>query len=196
MCGSRRNDLVTVDGVVRAVPTDDASTIDTGLVLRSIGYRGAAVAGVPFDDAAGVIPNAGGRVDADSADIRRGLDQARTDGIHRHQQDLCPGDGRATCWPTSTPGCSRNQRAPSTRSPLSYGHECRSTSTCTAGGRSTALSDVDGARQGRSRRKLTDVAELLEVADGHQPRRHGAIWPGVTAHLVDLSAGRARAGPE
>ena len=59
-----RNEVVTDDGVVRPVPTDDVSTIATGLVLRSIGYRGVPVAGVPFDDATGTIPNAGGRVAA------------------------------------------------------------------------------------------------------------------------------------
>ncbi|CDO30877.1 4Fe-4S binding protein [Mycolicibacterium porcinum] len=37
-------------------------TIETGLVMRSIGYLGAPVAGVPFDAATGRIPNANGRV--------------------------------------------------------------------------------------------------------------------------------------
>ena len=55
-----RNELVTIDGTVRAVPTEHVETIDTPLVLRSIGYRGAPVVGVPFDD--GVIPNVEGRV--------------------------------------------------------------------------------------------------------------------------------------
>ncbi|KAA0115005.1 FAD-dependent oxidoreductase [Mycolicibacterium sp. P9-22] len=37
--------------------------LDTGLVLRSIGYRGAPVPGLPFDETNGVVPNAAGRVD-------------------------------------------------------------------------------------------------------------------------------------
>lgn len=49
-------------GVVRAVPTDRVEVIDASLVLRSIGYRGVAVLGVEFDQAAGVIPNVAGRV--------------------------------------------------------------------------------------------------------------------------------------
>ncbi|WP_332641956.1 FAD-dependent oxidoreductase [Aeromicrobium sp.] len=57
-----RNDLVEVDGQVRAVPTGHRDTIDTPLVLRSIGYRGVAAPGVPFDDEARVIPNVEGRV--------------------------------------------------------------------------------------------------------------------------------------
>ncbi|MGU3499527.1 FAD-dependent oxidoreductase [Mycobacterium sp. C31M] len=37
--------------------------LPTGLVLRSIGYRGVPVPGLPFDDETGVVPNDGGRVD-------------------------------------------------------------------------------------------------------------------------------------
>jgi len=50
------------DGRLRAVPTDREEVIECGLVLRSIGYRGRAVPGVPFDDARGLIRNDGGRV--------------------------------------------------------------------------------------------------------------------------------------
>jgi ferredoxin--NADP+ reductase len=42
--------------------TDQSCTIDAGLVLTSIGYRGKAVADLPFDDDAAVVPNDGGRV--------------------------------------------------------------------------------------------------------------------------------------
>ncbi|GFG74785.1 FAD-dependent oxidoreductase [Mycobacterium botniense] len=47
--------------------TDEVRRIDTGLVLTSIGYRGKPIRDLPFDDAAGVVPNDGGRViDPDS----------------------------------------------------------------------------------------------------------------------------------
>lgn len=36
--------------------------LDAGLVLTSIGYRGKPIAGLPFDSAAAVVPNAAGRV--------------------------------------------------------------------------------------------------------------------------------------
>ncbi|PRC60944.1 ferredoxin, partial [Mycobacterium sp. ITM-2017-0098] len=42
--------------------SDDAVEIPAGLVLTSIGYRGKAIRGLPFDDAAAVVPNDGGRV--------------------------------------------------------------------------------------------------------------------------------------
>lgn len=42
--------------------TDQVRRIDAGLVLSSIGYHGTPIADLPFDDAAGVVPNEGGRV--------------------------------------------------------------------------------------------------------------------------------------
>jgi ferredoxin--NADP+ reductase len=54
-----RNELV--DG--RAVATDERETIPCGLVFRSVGYRGLALPGVPFDEGAGTVPNEGGRVE-------------------------------------------------------------------------------------------------------------------------------------
>jgi len=49
-------------GVLRARSTERHETIGCGLVLRSIGYRGVPLEGVPFDETHGVIPNEGGRV--------------------------------------------------------------------------------------------------------------------------------------
>ncbi len=46
----------------RAVATDVTETLECGLVFRSVGYRGVALPGVPFDDRAGRIANDGGRV--------------------------------------------------------------------------------------------------------------------------------------
>ncbi|KUI39455.1 4Fe-4S binding protein [Mycobacterium sp. GA-2829] len=42
--------------------TDEVRRIDAGLVLTSIGYHGRPVAGLPFDDATGTVPNDVGRV--------------------------------------------------------------------------------------------------------------------------------------
>jgi ferredoxin--NADP+ reductase len=54
-----RNELV--DG--RAVATDERETIPCGIVFRSVGYRGIALPGVPFDETSGTVPNEGGRVE-------------------------------------------------------------------------------------------------------------------------------------
>ncbi len=50
------------DGSVAAVPTGETETLEAQLVFRSVGYRGAALPGVPFDERASVIPNEAGRV--------------------------------------------------------------------------------------------------------------------------------------
>jgi len=58
-----RNELQRDDGGrIRAVDTGERETIECGLVLRSIGYKGIPIEGVPFDERAGTISNEGGRV--------------------------------------------------------------------------------------------------------------------------------------
>jgi ferredoxin--NADP+ reductase len=49
-------------GALRARATGSTETIEAGIVFRSIGYRGVALPGVPFDDQRCTIPNAQGRV--------------------------------------------------------------------------------------------------------------------------------------
>lgn len=57
-----RNELV-VDGDRTSVrATGEVEDIECGLVLRSIGYRGTPVPGVPFDEGRGTLPNDMGRV--------------------------------------------------------------------------------------------------------------------------------------
>jgi ferredoxin/flavodoxin---NADP+ reductase len=49
-------------GTLRAVATGEEEVIECGLVLRSIGYRGRPLPGVPFDERRGLIRNEAGRV--------------------------------------------------------------------------------------------------------------------------------------
>jgi ferredoxin--NADP+ reductase len=49
-------------GRIAAVSTGEHETIPAGLVLRSVGYRGVAIPGVPFDESRGTIRNENGRV--------------------------------------------------------------------------------------------------------------------------------------
>ena len=57
-----RNELAGDGDRIKASDTGDRETIETGLVLRSIGYRGEPLDGVPFDESRGLIPNEAGRV--------------------------------------------------------------------------------------------------------------------------------------
>jgi ferredoxin--NADP+ reductase len=59
-------------GSLRAVATGEEETIECGLVLRSIGYRGVPLPGVPFDERRGLIRNAGGRVVSEDGEAQRG----------------------------------------------------------------------------------------------------------------------------
>ena len=52
----------------RAVATDEEEVISCGLVIRSIGYRGTPLAGIPFDERRGLISNLGGRVLGESGE--------------------------------------------------------------------------------------------------------------------------------
>jgi ferredoxin/flavodoxin---NADP+ reductase len=56
------NELLPTDTSLRAVPTGETEEMDTGLVLRAIGYRGVALPGVPFDERSATIPHDGGRI--------------------------------------------------------------------------------------------------------------------------------------
>lgn len=66
------NELVEQDGSLRAQATDRTDVIPAGLVLRAVGYRGAAVPGYPFDDRAGRIPNVDGRIIGDDGTVLAG----------------------------------------------------------------------------------------------------------------------------
>ena len=58
-----RNELQRDEsGRIRAVDTGERETIECGMVLRSIGYKGIPIEGVPFDEGRGLIHNEVGRV--------------------------------------------------------------------------------------------------------------------------------------
>ena len=69
-----RNELVAGDdGQIRAVPTEELETIPCGIVLRSVGYRGVPLPGLPFHESRGIIPNEGGRVVTDDGEAVPGV---------------------------------------------------------------------------------------------------------------------------
>jgi ferredoxin/flavodoxin---NADP+ reductase len=63
------NELVPDDtGALRPRATGETERIECGMVLRSIGYLGTGIDGVPYDSRAGVIPNEEGRVHDDDGE--------------------------------------------------------------------------------------------------------------------------------
>jgi ferredoxin--NADP+ reductase len=70
LLGSRRVEKVRV----AATSTGEVSEFDAGFVLRSIGYRGRPVDGLPYDMRSGTVPNSAGRVqDPGAGTVSRGL---------------------------------------------------------------------------------------------------------------------------
>jgi ferredoxin--NADP+ reductase len=57
-----RQALAGPPGAQIAVPTGERYTLPAGLMLRSIGYRGCALPGLPFDEPSGTLPHRRGRV--------------------------------------------------------------------------------------------------------------------------------------
>jgi ferredoxin/flavodoxin---NADP+ reductase len=57
-----QNELVAEGERISARATDRRETIPAGAVFRSVGYRGVALPGLPFDPARGTLLNDGGRV--------------------------------------------------------------------------------------------------------------------------------------
>ncbi|MEV7431326.1 FAD-dependent oxidoreductase [Nocardioides sp. NPDC092400] len=59
-----RNELVPdAAGVPRAKATGQTEVLEAGMVLRSVGYRGRPVAGLPHEPVSGTVPNEHGRVE-------------------------------------------------------------------------------------------------------------------------------------
>src|SRR5690606_33952434 len=52
----------TDSGYLNAVPTDETFEIETGLLLRSVGYKGIPLPSLPYENRKGTIPNDAGRV--------------------------------------------------------------------------------------------------------------------------------------
>ena len=70
-----KNELyVSDDGSLRPKPTDRFEELEVDMVFRSVGYRGVPVAGLPFHDRWGLIPNERGRVvDPETSQPVRGI---------------------------------------------------------------------------------------------------------------------------
>ncbi|WP_221090656.1 FAD-dependent oxidoreductase [Deinococcus aquaedulcis] len=64
-----------------AVGTGEYEVLPVQMVLRSVGYRGVALSGVPFDEKRGVIPNTEGRVDGRPGEYTAGWIKRGPSGV-------------------------------------------------------------------------------------------------------------------
>ncbi|MEU3499233.1 FAD-dependent oxidoreductase [Streptomyces hundungensis] len=150
------------DGTVRARPTGDPRTLETGLVLRCVGYRARPVPGLPFDAETATIPHVAGRVEPGvyvAGWIKRG--------------------------PTGFIGTNKTcaqETVASLLDDFASGRLARPLSTVTAAGNALGLEDwrsIDrveraaGEAQGRPRVKLTDTESLYRAAARSVPAVRG-----------------------
>jgi ferredoxin--NADP+ reductase len=68
-----RNELVGGAGDLQCRATSVTEEIPVDLVFRSVGYRGIAIPGLPFNERRGVVPNESGRVRDEAATPVRGM---------------------------------------------------------------------------------------------------------------------------
>lgn len=71
----------TLDDQGNAVGTGEFEVLPVQMVLRSVGYKGVELPGVPFDARRGVIPNDGGRVDGRPGEYTAGWIKRGPSGV-------------------------------------------------------------------------------------------------------------------
>jgi ferredoxin--NADP+ reductase len=156
------------NGRLAAIPTDERELIPCGVVFRSVGYHGIGLPGVPFDEKAGTMPNAGGHVlDEDGRPIpglycAGWIKRGPTGVIGTNKKDatetvdLLLEDARAGLLPRST------EPADGIDELLAE----RAVDVVMYGGWEAidALERDRGSGQGRPRVKLCTWSELLETA--------------------------------
>ena len=164
-----RNELVD-DGSdrLRPRPTGETEEIEAGLVFRSVGYRGVALAGVPFDERRGVVPNDGGRVtDADGTPvpglyvagwIKRGpsgVIGTNKPDAHETANAMLEDADRGLTFDPPTPDADAAERLVRARQPASF---------CYADWRRLDAHEIGlGEAAGRPRVKLTRIEDMLEA---------------------------------
>ncbi len=168
-----RNRLVEVEGGrIVAQPTGEYEELQVGMVLRSVGYRGVPLPGVPFDERRAVVPNERGRVlDPTSGQPVPGLyvtgwiKRGPTGVIGTNKPDAAEtagallADARAGRLPSPPePDAAAVERCVRERQ--------RRPVTFQDWKRLDALERARGRSQGRPRAKLTSWTEFLEALEG------------------------------
>jgi ferredoxin--NADP+ reductase len=176
-----------VSGVEFSVTgTGEVRRLDTGLLLTSIGYRGKPIRDLPFDEAAGVVPNDGGRVvDPGSGGPVRG---AYVAGWIKRGPTGFIGTNKS-CSLQTVAGLVADFNDGKLADPVAKPaaldtlvRERRPEVVDSAGWRAIdAAETARGSGDGRPRNKFTDIAGMLAaVATAPPPRR------GLAARLRDL----------
>lgn len=163
-----RNVLVEKDGRIRPRGTGEVDEVDAGMVVRSVGYRGVPVPGVPFDEWRGVIANDAGRV-IDGSEVVTGLYVAGW--IKRGPTGLV-GTNKACATETVKlllEDVAEGRIPPAAGHPNDVLGELERTKLRVIGYDDWLRIDerelADGRESGRVRRKITTVAEMLSLLE-------------------------------
>lgn len=157
------------DGRLRAVATGETETLEAGIVLKSVGYKGIAVEGLPFDDRGGVIPNAGGRIHSEAGEVLPGW---YTAGWIKRGPTGVIGTNKADAQESAqhllddlSDGI---HLAPSHHADALLGRLVQRTDLA-GWHRIDAQETSRGEASGRPRVKVTNMDDLLSLARGHRP---------------------------
>ena len=182
----------------RAVATGEHEVIPCGLVIRSIGYRGRPLPGVPFDERRGLIRNEGGRVCEEDGTPRPG--EYAVGWIKRGPSGVigtnkkCAADTVARLLEDLARG-RLNEPAGAGGDAIEAWLRARVPGLVTWGGWQ-AIDEHErglGAPAGRPRVKLVRVPEMLAVA-AQKTGRLGVGAQDVLQRLDDLALGGVHAG--
>jgi ferredoxin/flavodoxin---NADP+ reductase len=157
------NRLELKEGRVRAVDTGERQVLPADLVIRAVGYRGAALPEVAFDHRTGVIPNVGGTVTPGDREyvagwIKRGpsgiIGTNRADADETAQRILADLGSREPC-------------AASAEAIIDWlGQQCPRLVDQASWMRIDRYETTNGAATARPRVKLVAVEAMLDAARG------------------------------
>ena len=162
-----RNRLEQSGDRLRAIGTDIRQDLPVDMVFRSVGYRGVPLAGVPFDDRGGIIPNDGGRIVGDDGDHLPGM--YVSGWIKRGPSGVIgtnKPDGKATADAMIEDAGTGHAFMPTAADPASAASLVRERQPQVIGyddwQRLDAIEVERGERAGRPRVKFTDLEEMLQ----------------------------------
>lgn len=161
-----RNELVEHDGRVVARDTEERETLPVNLVVRAVGYHGVPVPELPFDDGRGTIPHTGGKVTGRSNDYVTGWIKRGPSGVIGTNKSDSQ-DTVENLWEDLT-GEQPHERGADYADELAAWLLTRQPQLVTAAHWRAidAHERAAGEPDGRPRRKLARVEELLRVAHG------------------------------
>jgi ferredoxin/flavodoxin---NADP+ reductase len=165
-----RNELVRgEDGRLSARATGREELLDTGLVFRAIGYTGVPIAGLPFDERRGTIPNAGGRVEgAERTYVAGWIKRGPSGVIGTNKKDAT--DTVATLLADLDAGVLAGRELPPADEVAATLEQRQSELVTYAGWEAIDAAEKGaGEPHGRPRVKLTRIDELLEAAGVRSP---------------------------